>query len=35
MPGLRETLLHMIEEYVRHLGHAHLLRERIDRRIGQ
>jgi len=25
----------MIEEYARHLGHADLLRERIDGRIGQ
>jgi hypothetical protein len=32
---LREVLLHMIEEYARHCGHADLLRERIDGRIGQ
>jgi len=25
----------MIEEYARHMGHADLLRERIDGRIGQ
>jgi len=25
----------MIEEYARHLGHADLLRERIDGRVGQ
>ena len=33
--ALREVLLHMIEEYARHCGHADLLRERIDGRIGQ
>ncbi len=27
---LREVLIHMIEEYARHNGHADLLRERID-----
>lgn len=32
---LREALLHMIEEYARHCGHADLLRERIDGRVGQ
>ena len=32
---LREVLIHMIEEYARHAGHADLLRERIDGRIGQ
>jgi hypothetical protein len=32
---LREVLIHMIEEYARHNGHADLLRERIDGRIGQ
>ena len=32
---LREVLLHMIEEYARHCGHADFLRERIDGRIGQ
>ena len=32
---LREVLVHMIEEYARHNGHADLLRERIDGRIGQ
>ena len=34
-PELREVMVHMIEEYARHLGHAALLRERIDGRIGQ
>lgn len=33
--SLRELLAHMIEEYARHNGHADLLRERIDGRIGQ
>jgi hypothetical protein len=33
--SLREALIGMIEEYARHLGHADLLRERIDGRIGQ
>jgi hypothetical protein len=32
---LREVLVHMIEEYARHLGHADLLRECIDGRTGQ
>jgi len=32
---LREVLVHMIEEYARHAGHADLLRERIDGRTGQ
>ena len=32
---LREVLVHMIEEYARHCGHADLLRERIDGRVGQ
>jgi uncharacterized damage-inducible protein DinB len=33
--ALREVILHMIEEYARHAGHADLLRERIDGRVGQ
>ena len=33
--SLREALVGMIEEYARHIGHADLLRERIDGRIGQ
>jgi hypothetical protein len=32
---LREILVHMIEEYARHNGHADFLRERIDGRVGQ
>jgi hypothetical protein len=31
----REVLLHMVEEYARHCGHADFLRERIDGRVGQ
>jgi hypothetical protein len=33
--SLREALVGMIFEYARHMGHADLLRERIDGRIGQ
>jgi uncharacterized damage-inducible protein DinB len=33
--GLREVLVHMIEEYARHCGHADLLRECLDGRVGQ
>jgi hypothetical protein len=29
------VLVHMVEEYARHNGHADLLRERIDARVGQ
>lgn len=32
---VREVLVHLIEEYARHMGHADLLRERIDGRVGQ
>ncbi len=32
--SLRWVLIHMIEEYARHNGHADLLRERIDGSIG-
>ena len=32
---LRDILVHMIEEYARHCGHADLIRERIDGRVGQ
>jgi len=32
--SLRWVLVHMIEEYARHNGHADLLRERIDGRAG-
>jgi len=33
--SLRWVLEHMVEEYARHNGHADLLRERIDGRVGQ
>jgi uncharacterized damage-inducible protein DinB len=32
---IRDIIVHMIEEYARHCGHADLLRERIDGRTGQ
>ncbi len=32
---VREVLVHLIREYAQHMGHADLLRERIDGRIGQ
>jgi hypothetical protein len=32
--SLRWVLMHMVEEYARHNGHADLLRERIDGAIG-
>jgi uncharacterized damage-inducible protein DinB len=33
--SVRDILTHMVEEYARHLGHADLLRECIDGRVGQ
>jgi uncharacterized damage-inducible protein DinB len=33
--SFREVLVHMVEEYARHNGHAELLRECIDGRVGQ
>ncbi|XVV07444.1 DinB family protein [Actinosynnema sp. CA-248983] len=33
--SLRWVLVHMVEEYARHNGHADLLRERIDGAVGQ
>jgi uncharacterized damage-inducible protein DinB len=33
--SLRWILIHMIEEYARHNGHADLLRERIDGSVGE
>ena len=33
--SIRDLLVHMIEEYARHCGHADLLRECIDGRTGQ
>jgi uncharacterized damage-inducible protein DinB len=32
---VRDVLVHMVEEYARHLGHADLLRECVDGRVGQ
>jgi uncharacterized damage-inducible protein DinB len=32
---VRDALVHMVEEYARHVGHADLLRECIDGRVGQ
>jgi uncharacterized damage-inducible protein DinB len=32
--AVREVVMHMIEEYARHCGHADLIRERIDGRVG-
>ena len=32
--SLRELLVHLLEEYARHCGHADLLRERVDGRTG-
>ena len=32
---VREVLVHLIEEYARHCGHADLLRECVDGRVGQ
>lgn len=33
--SLRWVLAHVIEEYARHIGHADILRERIDGAVGQ
>jgi uncharacterized damage-inducible protein DinB len=33
--SIRDVLIHMVEEYARHCGHADLLRECIDGRTGQ
>jgi hypothetical protein len=32
---VRDIIVHMVEEYARHVGHADLLRECIDGRTGQ
>jgi uncharacterized damage-inducible protein DinB len=34
-PSLRWVLLHMIEEYARHVGHADLMREAYDGEVGE
>jgi hypothetical protein len=33
--SVRDILVHMVEEYARHCGHADLLRECLDGRTGQ
>lgn len=33
--AVRELMVHRIDEYARHTGHADLLRERVDGRVGQ
>jgi len=32
---MRDIVVHLVEEYARHLGHADLLRECVDGRTGQ
>lgn len=34
-PSLRRTLVDIIEEYVRHVGHADLIRESVDGTVGE
>lgn len=34
-PSLRWILIHMVEEYARHVGHADLLRESVDGLTGE
>ena len=34
-PSLRRILIDMIEEYARHTGHADLIREAVDGRVGE
>lgn len=34
-PSIRWILIHMIEEYARHNGHADLLREAVDGQVGE
>ena len=34
-PTVRDMLLDMVEEYARHVGHADLLREAVDGRVGE
>lgn len=33
--AVREILVHLVREYAQHLGHADLIRERVDGRVGQ
>jgi len=35
LPSLRWILVHMVQEYARHNGHADLLREAIDGQVGE
>jgi len=35
IPTVRVMLLDMIEEYARHTGHADILREAVDGRVGE
>jgi ribosomal protein S3AE len=34
-PNVRRILIDVIEEYARHVGHADLIRESIDGRVGE
>ena len=34
-PSIRRTLVDIIEEYARHTGHADILREAVDGRVGE
>jgi hypothetical protein len=34
-PTMRRVLIDMIEEYARHVGHADLIREAVDGRVGE
>jgi hypothetical protein len=34
-PNLRRILMDLIEEYARHVGHADLIREAVDGRVGE
>jgi hypothetical protein len=34
-PSLRRLLVDLIEEYARHVGHADLIRESVDGRVGE
>jgi hypothetical protein len=34
-PSLRRILIDLIEEYARHVGHADLIRESVDGRVGE
>ena len=34
-PNLRRVLVDLIEEYIRHTGHADLLREAVDGLVGE